>query len=73
MRKVRPIQAAFYILVFLFGVIYQPNWVYDNFWAKADFYENLPFVIPYQVFITLYCFTSTILTWFFVKGIKRYL
>lgn len=42
MQMQKPRQAVFYLVVLLFGFGYQPNWVYENFWGKADFWEVLP-------------------------------
>ena len=61
---------VFYVLVFLFGVVYQPNWVVNNFWLKADFYEDIPFQVPYLVFLITYSSLNTIFVWFLVKFIK---
>lgn len=66
-------QIVFYVFVFLFGLIYQPNWVYNNFWFKADFYDDIPFQVPYLVFLIIYSFLNTIFVWYLVKFIKKYL
>ena len=31
-----------------------PNWYYDNFWAKADFWDDWGFRIPYLAFLIIY-------------------
>ena len=64
---------VFYVFVFLFGIVYQPNWVLDNFWLKADFYEDIPFQVPYLVFLVIYSFLTMIFTWYVVKFIKKFL
>ena len=64
-------QMVFYIFVFLFGLVYQPNWVLENFWSKADFYEDIPFQIPYLVFLIIYSYLNTIFVWYVVKFIKK--
>ena len=66
-------QMVFYVFVFLFGLVYQPNWVLDNFWLKADFYEDIPFQVPYLVFLVIYSFLTMIFTWYVVKFIKKFL
>ena len=71
--KVTKKQMVFYVLVFLFGLVYQPNWVYNNFWFKAGFYEDIPFQVPYLVFLIVYSYLNTIFVWYVVKFIKRYL
>ncbi len=66
-------QMLFYVLVFLVGLVYQPNWVLDNFWLKADFYDDIPFQVPYLVFLTVYSYLNLIFVWFVVKFVKKYL
>jgi hypothetical protein len=71
--KVTKKQMVFYVLVFLFGLVYQPNWVLDNFWLKADFYEDIPFRVPYLVFLIIYSYLNLIFVWYLIKFIKKYL
>ena len=66
-------QMIFYSVVFFFGFIYQPIWIVNNFWLKADFYEVLPFQFPYLAFLFLYSTLSTIFIWFSVEFIKKYI
>ena len=71
MKRLTLIQAVFYSLVFISGFLFQPNWVYDNFWAKADFYDSIPFDVPYFVFQLIYSTLLTPLVWAFVKFAKN--
>ena len=71
--KVTKKQMVFYVLVFLFGLVFQPNWVLDNFWLKADFYDDIPFRIPYLVFLIVYSYLNLMFVWYVVKFIKKYL
>lgn len=64
---------VFYAFVFLVGLIYQPNWVYNNFWFKADFYDDIPFQVPYLVFQIVYSLMNTIFVFYLVKFVKKYL
>jgi hypothetical protein len=73
MKRTTIKQAIFYSSVFLFGVIYQPVWVYENFWYKADFYDSLPFQFPYYGFILIYCCLSTLFVAFLVRMAKKHL
>ncbi len=66
-------QMMFYVLVFLFGLVYQPNWVLDNFWLKADFYDDIPFQVPHLVFLIIYSYLNLIFVWYVVKFIKKFL
>jgi hypothetical protein len=69
--KVTKKQMVFYVLVFLFGLVYQPNWVLNNFWLKADFYDDIPFQVPYLVFLIIYSYLSLIFVWCVVKFVKK--
>ena len=71
--KVTKKQMVFYVLVFLFGLVYQPNWVLDNFWLKADFYDDIPFRVPFLVFLIIYSYLNLIFVWYAVKLIKKHL
>jgi hypothetical protein len=73
MKQMALKQGVFYSFIFLFGLIYQPVWVYENFWSKAKFYEVLPFDFPYIGFILIYSSLWTIFCFFFVKLAKKYL
>lgn len=66
-------QYFFYTLVFLFGFLYQPTWVRDNFWLKADFYDSLPVKIPYFLFLTIYAAISVFFTFQVIKFAKKHL
>jgi hypothetical protein len=66
-------QMVFYVFAFSFGLVYQPNWVINNFWLKADFYDDIPFQVPYLVFLIIYSFLNTIFIWYLVKFVKKYL
>lgn len=66
-------QIVFFALVFIFGFLFQPRWVIDNFWLKADFYDDIPFRVPYLVFLALYAFLNTLFVWCVVKFVKKHL
>lgn len=74
MRAVKGIslkQYIFYGVVFLIGFLYQPNWVRDNFWLKADFYDAFPFKFPYLLFLLIYSTLSVGATWTVIRWVKR--
>ena len=66
-------QMVFLALVFTCGFLFQPRWVIDNFWLKADFYNDIPFRVPYLVFLALYAFMNTLFVWYVVKFVKKHL
>ena len=59
-------------LTFLTAMLYQPNWVYENFWAKADFYDSIPFTVPYLAFLLIYSVITTGLAELGIRFIKKY-
>lgn len=68
MRKPTVKKLIFYTFIFLSGFVYQPTWVYENFWYRADFYDSLPFDFPYFAFLFIY----SILLTFFVANMVRF-
>lgn len=60
------------VLVFLTAMLYQPNWAYENFWSKADFYDSIPFTVPYVVFLLIYSVITTGLAELGIRFIKKY-
>lgn len=57
---------------FLVGFFYQPSWVYDNFWAKADFYDSIPFDVPFLAFALAYAIFLTCVVELWIRFIKKY-
>jgi hypothetical protein len=62
----------FLLLVFLSAMVYQPNWVYENFWSKADFYDLIPFTMPYLAFLLIYSSISTAIVELGIRSVKKY-
>ena len=60
------------LLTFISAMLYQPNWVYENFWSKADFYDSIPFTVPYLVFLLIYSVITTSLAELGIRFIKKY-
>jgi len=69
MKKTR---IALLVTTFLVAMLYQPNWVYENFWSKADFYDSIPFSVPYLVFLLIYSVITTGLAEIGIRFIKKY-
>ena len=59
-------------LTFLIAMLYQPNWVYENFWSKAAFYDSIPFTVPYLAFLLIYSVITTGLAELGIRFIKKY-
>ncbi len=70
MKRPTVTKVVFYSLVFVSGYLYQPSWVTDNFWKNADFYNSIPFDVPYFVFLFIYSILLTSLIWAFTKFAK---
>jgi hypothetical protein len=60
------------VLTFLVAMAYQPNWGYENFWSKADFYDSIPFTVPYLVFLVVYSSITTGISELATRFIKKY-
>ena len=58
--------------ILVVSVYYQPNWVYENFWGKADFHSSLSFTMSYMHFLAIYAVISTALTELGIRLIKKY-
>jgi hypothetical protein len=69
MSKVR---ISLLVGVFLSAMFFQPNWVYENFWSKANFYDSLPFTVPYLAFLVIYSLITTVLAELGIRFIKKY-
>ena len=69
MKKTR---IALLATIFLAAMFYQPNWVYENFWSKAEFYESIPFTVPYLAFLFIYSAITTVLAELGIRFIKKY-
>lgn len=60
------------VLVFLTAMLYQPTWVYENFWSKAHFYDSIPFTVPYFVFLMVYSSIAASFAELTVRFIKKH-
>jgi hypothetical protein len=60
------------VLIFLSAMVYQPNWVYENFWSKAAFYDSIPFTVPYLAFLIIYSVITTGFAELGIRIIKKY-
>lgn len=69
MTKVR---ISFLGFIFLITFFYQPTWVYENFWSKADFFDSLLFTVPYLVYQFIYAAITTALAELGIRFVKKY-
>ncbi len=63
---------ALLVLTFLISMLIQPNWVYENFWSKADFYDSIPFAVPFLAFLVIYSAIATGFAELGIRFIKKY-
>ena len=71
-QLINKIRISFLLLTFISAMLFQPNWVYQNFWSKADFYNSIPFSVPYLVFLLIYSLITTSLAEVGIRFIKKY-
>ena len=55
------------LLTFISAMLFQPNWVYENFWSTADFNNSIPFL----VFLIIYAAISTAFAELGIRFIKK--
>jgi hypothetical protein len=72
-KEVNVNQLVFLTLIFALGMIHQPNWAYENFWSRADFYDSLPFAVPFLAFQIIFSSVQACFAWLCIKFIKKYL
>ena len=72
MKKFKPIRVAILLLSFLISIFYQPNWIYENFWSRADFYDALPVTVPFFMFLIIYSTISTLFVELIIRFVKKY-
>ena len=66
-------QRVFYGFMFLIGYIRQPNFVYENFWSRAEFYESLPFAVPFWFYSIVCGAVFAVIVWGLIRFAKKHL
>jgi hypothetical protein len=70
MNKVR---ISLLVLFFLIGFFLpEPNFIYENFWSKAEFWEVLPFTPSYLFYRFLYAVFLMGFVELGIRFIKKY-
>ena len=64
---------AILILTFVVSFFIQPNWFYENFWSKADFYDSLPFAFPFLAYSLVAAMLGTLVCEGVIRFVKKYL
>jgi hypothetical protein len=70
MNKVRISILGFVFLVFF--LLPEPNFIFMNFWSRAEFWEVLPFVPYYLLYKFLYAVIITGFVELLIRFIKKY-
>ena len=70
MNKVR---ISMLVVFFLAGFFLpEPNFIYENFWSKAEFWDVLPFTPSIYLYRFLYAVISTGIVELTIRFIKKY-
>ena len=70
MNKVR---ISMLVVFFLIGFFLpEPNFIYENFWSKAEFWSVLPFTPSYYLYRFLYASVLTGLIELLIRFVKKY-
>ena len=70
MNKIRISLLSSVFLVAFF--LPEPNFIYENFWSKADFWDVLPFTPSYYLFRFSYAAILTGIVELMIRSIKKY-
>ena len=70
MNKVRISILGFVFLVFF--LLPEPNFIFTNFWSRAEFWEALPFTPSYYLYRFLYASSLTGLVELMIRFVKKY-
>ena len=61
------------LVAFIVTFFIQPNWFYDNFWAKADFYDSIPFTVPFVAYSLVAAILGALTCEGIIRFVKKYL
>lgn len=64
-------QRVFYGSMFLLGYLYQPNFIYENFWSRADFYKSIPFTVPFWLYSIVCGVVFAFIVWSFNRFARK--
>ncbi len=61
------------LVTFVISFFIQPNWFYENFWSKAEFYDSLPFAFPFGAYSFIAAALGTLACEGVIRFVKKYL
>ena len=71
--KVNRIRISILAFTFLIGFLLpEPNFIYENFWSKAEFWDVLPFTPSYWLYRFLYAVFLAGLVELIIRFVKKY-
>ena len=69
MKKIRISILAF---TFLLGFVYQPNWIYQNFYSNPRWVDDAWWSLSYPAFLIVYAVVSTVFVELVLRFVKKY-
>jgi hypothetical protein len=69
MKKTR---IAILVFTFLLGLVYQPNWVYQNFYSNPRWVDDAWWSLSYPAYLLVYALLSTAFVELVIRLIKKY-
>ena len=69
MKKTR---IAILVFTFLLGLIYQPNWVYQNFYSNPRWVDDAWWSLSYPAYLIVYAVISTVFIELVIRFVKKY-
>jgi hypothetical protein len=69
MKKLRK---AILVFTFLLGLVYQPYWVYQNFYSNPRWVDDAWWSLSYPAYLLVYALLSTAFVELVIRLIKKY-
>ena len=69
MKKTR---ISILVVTFLVGLVYQPSWVYENFYSNPRWVDDAWWSVSYPAYLIIYAVLSTIYVELVIRFIKKY-
>ena len=63
---------AILVLVFIVGIYYQPNWIYQNFYYTPKWVDDASWAPNYVVYLFVYASLSAVFVELLIRFIKKY-
>jgi hypothetical protein len=63
---------AILVFTFLLGLVYQPSWIYQNFYSNPRWVDDTWWSLPYPAFLIVYAVISTTFVELVIRFIKKF-